>query len=94
VKIGMVECEGNMGKDQTSISVSKRFYMEVQNLFEKYPKQWEALNIKGVPALVRLMAKFGRKPLLEFVEGKKPLGELLVEIDKPHKKRKENLGKP
>ena len=79
-----------MARKHKTVSIPSQFWDEIEKLYESMKPQFEALEISSASELLRIMANLGRKPLIEFLEGKKPLSELLVEAGKLRKKTTES----
>ena len=84
----------DMARKHKTVSVPMSFWLEVEKLYEDMKTEFQALEVSTASELLRVLANLGRKPLVEFLEGKKPLAELLVEAGKLRKKSKETPQKP
>jgi hypothetical protein len=57
-----------MGKHQRTISIKKEYALEVQKLLEDYAETFKLLNINTVSELVLVLGRWGRDPLVNFLD--------------------------
>ena len=55
-------------KSQRTISIGIKKFAEYQEFFNEHSTELANLEINSVPKLIRVLANFGKKPLLKFLE--------------------------
>lgn len=82
-----------MVKKQKSVSVPLEMWEATEQLFEDYKALFDTLEITSPSELLRVMAKLGRTLLLDVLEGRKPLTEVIEEIRKARSQKGETQKK-